>query len=668
MGWSSWARHVHFPAPARREPSRRAMEASEELRAKLFRRLRKIEGAAAEAYEAARRSTVKEQAPVAPLSRGGTLLRQFSNSSEEGATPRRHSEGCSLAQRRRVRVPSWIHDEVNPSGHARQTTSVVQARGQWLFKRQGSSDSGHSAAAASSSTSGEELKRRLKRAQLERDDAMRAAEAAEVSEASRGGDLETEALRLRQLAATLRAELTAARNEVALRRREAAGGRERGAGCSQGTVASAESRAPAAGGSANRSSSSQRGAALAESQALAEELCGQAQERSALQVRLSSLSAELQRQAAVEQQLQEQLLARRRAEESLQERLEALCAQRATDGGASEGSSDEGGAPAAASSPARRTRPSLSAGRTPEQALPPPDARFDLDDGAAEQAAPARGSEAAGSDLEFAYDWGLGLSGRMSVARALELARWAARTAGTAGTPPPQDAEAPSPDDQFEGPLTQLQGALAVLSEAAARRTAEAVAEGQPPHEDASFDEPIASLQLALSRMTSPVAEEPEEEVAEDHDDSDLQAFELEIENLQKAIQRMSIKRERESELPVPAEAEELNAFAAPIAELQQALAKLGAAGEPPPAETEAGAETPATAPSASKEVTGTSAPVPSGPGGGRTESEEEAQPPDEQASLADLKAPAVPFGSFSSLGPAQALVRQKYAAGSLRL
>jgi len=318
------------------------------------------------------------------------------------------------------------------------------------------------------------------------------------------------------------------------------------------------------------------------------------------------------------------------------------------------------------------------------QALPPPDARYNLDDGV---------PEAATSDLEFAYDWGLDLSGRMSVARALELARWAARAAGAgpalegaAGgseeatlAPDASNAE----DLSFEGPLAELRRALLVLSGAAGHRVSGEEA-AQEEADVTSFDEPIANLQLALSRLGQSSQElprpaqaplEPASEVlyeSEEQEERSLDAFETEIENLQQAISWLSSKREDSFEQPALAEAEELDAFAGPMAELQEALAKLSAVEGAPHTESEAGVATPATAPLAAAETPSGGAWLGEQGGGGPPETSFTAATEGELDLGGDgprelPEATTAFLSAFGSLGPAQALIRQKYARSDLR-
>lgn len=646
----------------------------------LLRRRRKIEG---EKAEVARKSVVKEQAHVAPLDLSTPWLRRTSGSSDEGHSPNRHAP---LGQRRRVRVPSWVHDGPEPATEHQRVTPSTQAQTAWNFMRQGSCascDSAKSAPPVPTRSASQELRRKLRRAQRERDHALRAAVAAEAGESERSVELEAEAMRLRETAAALRSELAAARDEVAQRRREAA------------------LHAPAGhGGEAASSSSGQRAVALAESQALAEELCGQANERSALQVRLSSLAAELDRQAACERHLREELQLRRGNEESLKRRLEALSTKRAA---SQHISRVEEAPPTDGDASPARTAPSASAGssalRGTPQALPPPDARFDLADGSPEHAEEEEHAQAAAADLEFAYDWGLDLSSRMSVSRALELARWAAQTSASASAQASDPGEGFSrqattmsahSEDIYEGPLADLQRALEVLSGAAARRAAEAPATGSDAQEDAedtsAFDGPIANLQAALLWMgqsqepqqTPELAEE--DPVEEEQEGTSLEAFELEVQNLQQALRRMSSKHgehlEETSpeevaqhfspahsigpEQPASTEVDELDAFAAPMAELQQALAKLGVADGSHGEAAEAGAATPATAPSSSSAEASASPVFPVTPA--RKHSSDT-----EGSSASASAAPATLLGAFGALDPTQAFLRRKYSVGNPR-
>jgi len=126
-------------------------------------------------------------------------------------------------------------------------------------------------------------------------------------------------------------------------------------------------------------------------------------------------------------------------------------------------------------------------------------------------------------DLEFAYDWGLGLAGKMSIPRALELAKWAAaqcrladagQTAPTEGTTTSgttllddgteDDEESASGREEgdealFEAPLLELQDALAMLQRGARRSSTDAVVASD-------FDGPVADLQKVLSMLGQPPA------------------------------------------------------------------------------------------------------------------------------------------------------------------
>jgi hypothetical protein len=199
------------------------------------------------------------------------------------------------------------------------------------------------------------------------------------------------------------------------------------------------------------------------------------------------------------------------------------------------------------------------------------DAIFDLDSPLTR----SRGVSHESGDLEFAYDWGLELSTRMPVARALELAKWARISFGQEVqlendylsspsrqlSPLAEYTELSEEEDRFAQPLRELQEALAVLQQASDSNATRSSGVGE---QDTAFAGPIADLQKALTLMT------PQMPSLEEYDAED--AFAGPIADLQNVLAQLSSP---ESSLLTTADIETESAdesFIEPVADLEKLL------------------------------------------------------------------------------------------------
>lgn len=414
-----------------------------------------------------------------------------------------------LRQAGRVRQPSWVSDPKN----SKFDPEKFVPQQPWLRSKERRSKD--DACLASPSAIEAELCGRLRVAEKERDAALKEVELAEANANARRRELGDEAYRLRQVAQDLSHELAGIREEAALY------------GCLLGSVAGSATTASSTASDTRLNSEDRKEVATAEHENLAAELCNHGAEQRIHGIRLSSLSQELERQRVARAELEDELCASLCNEESLRLRLELL-----RKGGNEDDISTRLGAMM----------------RTPWQdveerfavVLAPPQELFVLNDGDTTggmdtsdlfdngQNGSVDGSVVGRevSDLEFAYDWGLQLSGHMSVQRALELARrvsaaaassndiaqckggikgeeeGSARSSAVLGSAVIVQSDEPeSSEAVFEAPLAELQDALAVLQHAEKNH-----------QQEVSFDAALHSLQHALTAIQRSSGKRPAEE------------------------------------------------------------------------------------------------------------------------------------------------------------
>merc|ERR1712150_290513 len=116
------------------------------------------------------------------------------------------------------------------------------------------------------------------------------------------------------------------------------------------------------------------------------------------------------------------------------------------------------------------------------------------------------------NDLEFAYDWGLNVASRMSIRRALELAKWASDKCFFPDSDGFYDDHLKelnfdaggikSDETMFEAPLADLQAALDILQRG--QDESSGVANDTP-----DFSKPVAVLQNALDRLKATKKDQP---------------------------------------------------------------------------------------------------------------------------------------------------------------
>lgn len=270
--------------------------------------------------------------------------------------------------------------------------------------------------------------------------------------------------------------------------------------------------------------------------------------------------------------------------------------------------------------------PEPGPGVGPAPASPPSATFFDLP-----SAEEPGGQAGQAHDLEFAYDWGLGLAGRMSVTRALQLAKWAAArchasdaaTAVGLGAGAVAAARAPS-----EGGA-QCSAGSALSSTASAITSSTADIDGEEG--DERWAAPLSELQDALATLLKgpAVVEHRGREWPEPITDftgpvADLERVLSTLSAQSQASHGLVTEATLREEEPDPAD------FAEPIAALREALAVLGGAAEP--------AQVPLASPAP------------------------EALPP-----RTPRETPLRLAGSvMAPLGSAQAVIRQKYYAGAM--
>lgn len=573
----------------------------------------------------------------------------------------------------RVQVPTWVV-EVDPSSAAATQAEAARRRTpeNWAklgkARVEGSQSKAHASPEQRTHRDAEkhraELLVRLRGAEMERDAAMREAADTKAGVVARGADLDAEAERLRRQAAELREQLRAAKSEAA-----AFAGRTR-----LGDGGGISARFPDAGAMGQVPSTGHVARESCSLQAKAFELFDQRRE---LQARLMGLATECERQRVGRQTLEEQLAASHVRCESLKGELREVIRD-GTPGDEDERRLDS----SRASSPFLRyssqetdscshgedahhrgVSAGASSARGGHSRSSPRSSRDsgeggNLDALFAEAAVnvspsgahfyPMRGSEeveaawatpqrsrggssraAAASeeanDLEFQYDWGLGLASRMSVPQALQLAKWAAAqcssghapvvdkagpesdaTEGAArqalqgeeggavsstAVPPPGDLVAAKESDlgRFDAPLQELQGALRILRRSGRARPATPatgrVATGSSP--PAAASEPTSPALrapgsagggglLAAARAAEAALAELEQPTAELQEQPALSS------GFPSSSAFPSEMAPSEDEISTT---DEVSAYAKPIADLQEAIARLrlGQAAGPSP-------------------------------------------------------------------------------------
>lgn len=519
-----------------------------ELLSKLTRRLRVIEGA--DAAQSAQVEALELTPRLGPRSKVQVPSWADAEARQEPAP--------HLGRRRKVQVPSWVVDTVEsinispafsrqatPSNKSTASSSTARARCFASGFSNSNSNSkvnsqvvcphedtpptqqvtpskGAASGAACSQQEQREAARRLilRKAQQERDTAQRHVKEAEAAASSWADGLASEAQRLRHILATLRGEHSAATGQVSsLQHRDSRG---------------ADSWIPGTPG--DQLAPMQRRV-----QNLGVELFDLEMERGVLRARSEALAAELERQESNCADLLEKLEVKRQAHSEMRADIKDL--KRASAG--------------SACLQAPRRMNSL-----PSTMLPPADERFSLDAHSGMESSmsieePKREEHYEANDIEFAYDWGLELSTKMSVGRALQLARWAAaRGSKSVGGPEEQVSEtAVSSNDadeqSFEVPLADLQDALSVLQKASTARLLEACMPADSkispdPTDLSAFQAPIQGLQQVLlelgggrPKLDQAIPAHLAREISDQGNCEDLSAFQAPIEDLQKVVLRL---------------------------------------------------------------------------------------------------------------------------------
>lgn len=322
-----------------------------------------------------------------------------------------------------------------------------------------------------------ELLARLRMVEMERDAALHDVEMAEAAAARWRADLEEEAQRLRDLRRSLATELAELR----------------GQGFDRETT-------PDLSSSAVESSSCELAAAMHEIHSLKVQLYRTTSQKEAMQARLLSLETELEHQESECERLHEQLVLSEQQEAKLRPVEDSERPQLLTRGSG------------LLEQPVVTPRTGVA---------PPPAAHFilgDNDDSEEEflEPHPASTSTAAPDaqvhDLEFAYEYGLEATSKMSVERALHLAEWAARLSSRGSSRESHRHHSKSArtqaEESFKPHLAELESALAVLRSAKRSGSSSRVVSRQgsgfqrrPGLEE--FEQPVAQLQQVLARIQS---------------------------------------------------------------------------------------------------------------------------------------------------------------------
>lgn len=324
-----------------------------------------------------------------------------------------------------------------------------------------------------------------------------------------------------------------------------------------------------------------------EAHELAAQMYGVANQRSDLRVRLGGLETEKQYQQADHQLLEEKLLESRHRRRALSKRLVALCAdleddlrvrEDDVDSFASEdaqsgddedqhliqqisASGASGGGSLAAAAREEQTTSASCSGSGPSSS-DRPGTEYPMHDAWSPEHTRDDPQASQADDLEFAYDWGLELAGRMSVERAMQLANWAAtrcRQADEAKSSGELRVEMASPmrtlsghdadETRFEEPLQELQAALSILqTERAVSGSA-----GDEPRDASEFDAPLSELTEALATLSRQASGGAAAAKAEDPDHGDGgSAFAKPIADLQDIIMRLSAASQEQAPTSAP--------------------------------------------------------------------------------------------------------------------
>mmetsp|Transcript_23897 Transcript_23897/g.66426 ORF Transcript_23897/g.66426 Transcript_23897/m.66426 type:complete len:570 (-) Transcript_23897:66-1775(-) len=444
-------------------------------------------------------------------------------------------------RRGRVRVPDWVVDDGSAPSLKLKGSTVNSAQCSPIMETRlpprrslGAFELGRSDS-TTDRIQEDNLTRRLRALKQERDAAWSDVAAARDCAAQRSAELNAEAAKLRSCARTLQGELDAARQEALSWQCRRADVHDSGEALAQHVAHACELQFFF--GARNDQS---------------ENFHRQALESETLRLRVESLSDELARQLATRKEIEEKLTEKCVQIDLLQFQLAIL------DNEAAASKSPWHRAPHVDNVPALN-----STGNEESYHL---DGSFD----STQLEAPVTGRDAVGHDLEFAYEWGLQLSGQMSVKRVLSLARLASQVAkrqdeiplsrpppanvfpdavasATSGTAATANADAKRLflDNgmvlNLEGPLAELQGALQVLQEASAFQ--QKTSQRTPSVECFdTFDQPIADLQRVLDNLQeAPSAQRQSTRYSGDaaaviDDARDLRDFEAPIENLQQVL------------------------------------------------------------------------------------------------------------------------------------
>lgn len=483
--------------------------------AKLARRRSLTDGISPDAV----RSTidnVKEQVPAKPAKRHHIELPEWAKQAAAAATGGGQSMPSSerICAKRRVQLPAWA---LSIEARAHPPDGRMRSRAQ---------------------TSGGD-RFRLRMAEVERDAARRAVARLEAEIAGRSTDLSSEVDRLKSSAEALRQELASARSEA----------------CSE---------------------------ELGGSSAELMRMFWRNKESHTLEARAQSLTLERDRQIADINSLEEKLHASQANLASIRDQLQALetlefarsqMQRTKTDNGWDEISSlpgkteeshggEESGrqlatgmdlpAPQTPASPQRAaplTPTSADDERSGMPTLPPASRIFRIDtiDSPPRKARrSSRGRQSVGNDLEFDYEWGLELSTKMSIERALHLARWAGAALGNqaklgsnvsvsreAGSPAKTMTEALSEtaDKALAQPLELPANSLDVSLQDGALGSDGAVALAA---EEDPYAEPLAELQDALAVLLR-ASSSSNQQTLEAAELQDADSFDAHIADLQRA-------------------------------------------------------------------------------------------------------------------------------------
>lgn len=326
-----------------------------------------------------------------------------------------------------------------------------------------------------------DLHKRLKIVESERDSAIKELATIKDEMVGRSQDIKAENDRLQETVQSLKAALDEARNEVHLHQSAM------NSNCELEHVHAQRI------GSASSAVSS----VLDEIEALSCQLDQEQRKCDELDVRFHGLVVELEKQSQAQGDVEGELRATRSEEASLQERLVACLEEQWTN------------LPNVTTEVVDESRADDSIKK-----FPPVSSIYQLDPGSDESPEqPEKAATDAKDDIEFAYDWGLELSRRMPIERALQLAQWSRSPPESDAMPGEQDA-APRVEQQEsdeDGALFETH--LAVLSEALStllreKEKADTTVQKEMPD---PFSAPIADLEKALATLTlrysKPVAE-----------------------------------------------------------------------------------------------------------------------------------------------------------------